>query len=206
MHLHEALCLCWCLCALQYNSDAVRELWQYEPWLSARSLRRGVFSLGDTARMRRFTHKLLSGEAVCLHLTTGAAASPLPPHTAAALAAVVQVAHASTRLLLTCLCPPAPAPAGQPVSVTAVGGSVTAGQGALHGGPFMTRLWDFIRKVSPQAKHTLKHGAFGGSVSGLLRRFAGSKLQCPAMDVAILWTSFNRISVPPLLQPSLLCV
>ena len=43
----------------------VRELWRYETLLPARYVQRGIFSLGDSARMRRFTHKLLSGEAAC---------------------------------------------------------------------------------------------------------------------------------------------
>lgn len=39
----------------------MRRMWQYQPFLSQRSLRRGLYSLGEQARMRRFVHKLLSG-------------------------------------------------------------------------------------------------------------------------------------------------
>ena len=47
--------------ALQYNPDIVQRFWQYEPWLPPRSIRQGLFSLGEPARMRRFVDKLLSG-------------------------------------------------------------------------------------------------------------------------------------------------
>lgn len=53
------------------------------------------------------------------------------------------------------------------MSVGSVGGSVTAGQGAVHGGTFMAALHDWVRKVSPSAEHDLRNGAFGGSTSGL---------------------------------------
>ena len=53
------------------------------------------------------------------------------------------------------------------MSVSAVGGSVTAGQGAGYNEGFMALLWEWIRGVSPEANHTLKHGAFGGSTSGV---------------------------------------
>lgn len=43
----------------------VERLGLHDPWLSQRSLRQGMFSLGDMARMRRFTQKLLSGEWLC---------------------------------------------------------------------------------------------------------------------------------------------
>lgn len=48
----------------------------------------------------------------------------------------------------------------------AVGGSITAGQGARYGMPYMKRIWDWIEDVSPNANHYLKHAAFGGSTSG----------------------------------------
>ena len=55
---------------------------------------------------------------------------------------------------------------GQPISLSAVGGSITAGQGARYGMPYMKRIWDWIEDVSPNANHYLKHAAFGGSTSG----------------------------------------
>ena len=45
----------------QYEQAIVQRMWQYTPFLSQRSLRRGLYSIGDPARMRRFVHKLLSG-------------------------------------------------------------------------------------------------------------------------------------------------
>lgn len=74
--------------------------------------------------------------------------------------------------------------AGKPVSLSAVGGSVTAGQGAAHGQPVMNRIWNWILEVSPQAQanHTLKHGAFGGSTSGqsASQQHAAQSFQLPA--------------------------
>jgi hypothetical protein len=45
----------------QYDASAVWRLWQHEHLLPPRYLRRGLHSIGDPARLRRFTHKLLSG-------------------------------------------------------------------------------------------------------------------------------------------------
>lgn len=104
----------------QYKPAIVQHMWQYTPFLSQRSLRRGLYSIGDPARMRRFVHKLLSGD---------------------------------------------------PISVSTLGGSVTAGQGALHGGPYVARWFNWLREISPSptasVDHTLKNPAFGGSTSGI---------------------------------------
>lgn len=39
----------------------MKRLWEYDPFLSPRSLRQGLYSVGEPSRMRRFVHKLLSG-------------------------------------------------------------------------------------------------------------------------------------------------
>ncbi len=108
-----------CCRFLQYDADIQERLWQYDTFIPERWLRQGIYSLGEPSRMRRFTHKLLSGK---------------------------------------------------PISLSAVGGSITAGQGASHLRPVMARIWSWIREVAPmppgQANHTLRHGAFGGSTSG----------------------------------------
>jgi hypothetical protein len=49
----------------QYKADILKRLWQHEHLLPPRYLRRGLHSVGDPARLRRFTHKLLSGGRCC---------------------------------------------------------------------------------------------------------------------------------------------
>lgn len=123
----------------QYASDVMQRLQNYATFLPPRAMRQGLFSLGEGSRMRRFTHKLLSG---------------------------------------------------QPVSVSAVGGSVTAGQGAQYGNGFMKRIWDWIQEVSPTANHTLKHGAFGGSASGIFTVCVKDMVQADA-DLVIVEFAVN---------------
>lgn len=48
-----------------------------------------------------------------------------------------------------------------------VGGSVTAGQGAVYGTPFTTHFFNWISNISGRSDHTFRNGAFGGSTSGL---------------------------------------
>lgn len=43
---------------------------------------------------------------------------------------------------------------------------MTAGQGALYGGSYVARWWQWLQGVSPDAKHDLRNPAFGGSTSG----------------------------------------
>lgn len=153
----------------QYKPAIVQRMWQYTPFLSQRSLRRGLYSIGDPARMRRFVHKLLSGALSnvsgvlrligCQHLAR------LSTHQLAALptgctlyaAAAAQHGCGCTLALPRCssrrlgadaacswlnsslLAAPAGA-AGDPISVSTLGGSVTAGQGALHGASSCTAV------------------------------------------------------------------
>lgn len=53
----------------------MQRLWQHQPFLSPRSLERGLFSLGDRARMRRFAHKLLSGQPLSVAALGGSVTS-----------------------------------------------------------------------------------------------------------------------------------
>ncbi|PRW51157.1 hypothetical protein C2E21_5422 [Chlorella sorokiniana] len=126
----------------QYKQDIVQRLWQYQPFLSQRSLRRGLYSLGDPARMRRFVHKLLSGDQI---------------------------------------------------SVSTLGGSVTAGQGAMHGGPYVARWFNWLNEISPRqqpSEHTLKNPAFGGSTSGIFTVCVNDMVQEDA-DLVIVEFSLN---------------
>lgn len=125
----------------KYDAAIQERLWQYDPFLPERSLRQGIYSMGEGSRMRRFTDKLL---------------------------------------------------AGKPVSLSAVGGSVTAGQGAAHGQPVMNRIWNWILEVSPQAQanHTLKHGAFGGSTSAIFTVCVNDMVQ-PDVDLVLVEFAVN---------------
>ncbi|KAL4442767.1 hypothetical protein ABPG77_006761 [Micractinium sp. CCAP 211/92] len=58
-----------------YDAGRVQRLWQHQPFLLQRSLERGLFSLGDRARMRRFAHKLLSGQPVLVTALGGSVTS-----------------------------------------------------------------------------------------------------------------------------------
>ncbi|KAI7846460.1 hypothetical protein COHA_000070 [Chlorella ohadii] len=127
----------------QYKRAIVQQMWQYQPFLSQRSLRRGLYSLGDPARMRRFVHKLLSGD---------------------------------------------------PVSVSMLGGSVTAGQGAMHGGPYVARWFNWLKEISEAeglpANHTLKNPAFGGSTSAIFTVCVNDMVQEDA-DLVVVEFSLN---------------
>ncbi|KAL4424189.1 hypothetical protein ABPG75_001490 [Micractinium tetrahymenae] len=60
---------------MQYAAGRVQRLWQHQHFLSRRSLDRGLFSLGDRARMRRFAHKLLSGQPLSVTALGGSVTS-----------------------------------------------------------------------------------------------------------------------------------
>ena len=65
-----------------YSEEALARLWEAEPRLHARALQRGLYSIGDPARMRRFTHKLLTGacSACCACVPAACMPAPTPPH------------------------------------------------------------------------------------------------------------------------------
>lgn len=77
------------------------------------------------------------------------------------------------------------------MSVSAVGGSNTAGAGGLEPGtggpPFMPRLFDWVRQVSPGAAHTLKHAGIGASTSSLYSVCANDMVQPDADLVGAAW-------------------
>lgn len=106
------------------NSDdpRIQQLLNFRPTLANRSVEKGVLSVGDTTRMRRFLDKLINGK---------------------------------------------------PVTLLALGGSVTAGQGAFEE-PFSywTQFVKYVNETFPvtatdgtKRKHRFLNLAFGGSTS-----------------------------------------
>lgn len=111
----------------------------------AEALRRGLVTLGDGHRLRRFTHKLLSG---------------------------------------------------QPVSIVIVGGSVAAGQGAVHGNSFATRFYRWVQQAFPHPDHRLHNAGIGGTNSMTFAACIG--VLVADADLAIVEFTMNdfELSVP----------
>ncbi|PSC74214.1 hypothetical protein C2E20_2651 [Micractinium conductrix] len=60
----------------QYDPGRLARVWQHQYFLPPRAVQRGVHSVGDPPRLRRFAHKLLSGAPLKVAMLGGAAAPP----------------------------------------------------------------------------------------------------------------------------------
>ena len=139
----------------------------WEPSLPERELQKGVVSYGDLARMRRFVHKLLAGQAVTvgeqapqvLHSASRAAAvvgaAPLAAPSAAPASACefacAALRRPPTTAAIRSACPPA----------VAIGGSVSYGVGASIRGQsdYVALLFKWINTTFPHPQHQLLNRA-----------------------------------------------
>jgi hypothetical protein len=56
---------------------------------------------------------------------------------------------------------------GQPIRVLALGGSITGGQGAVDGAPYVSRFKSWIQETFPHPDHQLRSSGFGGGTSSI---------------------------------------
>lgn len=136
----------------------------YQPALPPRALDRGLLQTGELARMRLFVDKLLRGGCSVVPCMRQGSAGPVPcmsvresmPRLPALPPCLRSSRAVKVPSLLVC--------AGEPVTVVALGGSVT--WGAIQGNGFASQFFRWINATFPPAPggppHTLLNRGMGG--------------------------------------------